>query len=70
MDQLNAIYTSGDYRTLVKDLGMRSSAGGTGVCWDNAMAESFFSARGSRRPDEQARPPKWMTPGPCLRRSG
>ena len=25
-------------------LGMRSSMGRTGVCWDNSMAESFFSA--------------------------
>jgi putative transposase len=33
-----------DYRTLIKKLGMRSSMGRTGVCWDNVMAESFFSA--------------------------
>jgi transposase InsO family protein len=39
-----SVYTSADYRTLIKDLGMRSSMGRTGVCWDNAMAESFFSA--------------------------
>jgi len=39
-----SVYTSGDYRQLIKDLGMRSSMGRTGVCWDNAMAESFFSA--------------------------
>ena len=44
-----SVYTSGDYRTLVKDLGMRSSAGRTGVCWDNAMAESFFSALKNER---------------------
>jgi putative transposase len=28
---------------LVTGLGMRSSMGRTGVCWDNSMAESFFS---------------------------
>lgn len=39
-----SVYTSADYRQLIKDLGMRSSMGRTGVCWDNAMAESFFSA--------------------------
>ena len=39
-----SVYTSGDYRQLIKDLGMRSSMGRTGVCWDNAMAESFFSS--------------------------
>ena len=30
-------------------LGMRSSMGRTGVCWDNAMAESFFSALKNER---------------------
>ena len=44
-----SVYTSGDYRRLVKDLGMRSSTGRTGVCWDNAMAESFFSALKNER---------------------
>ena len=44
-----SVYTSADYRTLVKDLGMRSSMGRTGVCWDNAMAESFFSALKNER---------------------
>lgn len=37
-----SVYASADYRLLVKDLGMRSSMGRTGVCWDNAMAESFL----------------------------
>lgn len=44
-----SVYTSGDYRTLVKDLGLRSSMGRTGVCWDNAMAESFLSALKNKR---------------------
>lgn len=44
-----SVYTSGDYRALIKRLGMRSSMGRTGVCWDNAMAESFFSALKNER---------------------
>jgi putative transposase len=42
-------YTSAAFKTLVTDLGMRSSMGRTGVCWDNAMAESFFSALKNER---------------------
>ena len=38
-----SVYTSDDFRALVTSLGMRSSMGRTGVCWDNSMAESFFS---------------------------
>lgn len=44
-----SVYTSADYRGLIKDLGMCSSMGRTGVCWDNAMAESFFSALKNER---------------------
>jgi putative transposase len=36
-------YLSGDYRQLVADLGMAQSVGRTGVCWDNSVAESFWS---------------------------
>ncbi|MDT2006506.1 DDE-type integrase/transposase/recombinase [Rhodococcus opacus] len=39
-----AQYTSGAFRRLVAGLGIRSSMGRTGVCWDNSMAESFFAA--------------------------
>jgi transposase InsO family protein len=42
-------YTSAAFKTVVTDLGMRSSMGRTGVCWDNAMAESFFSALKNER---------------------
>ena len=35
---------SGDYRQLVVDLDMIQSVGRTGVCWDNAVAESFWSS--------------------------
>lgn len=38
-----SVYTSAGFRALVTGLGMRSSMGRTGVCWDNSMAESFFS---------------------------
>jgi len=44
-----SVYTSKDYRTLVTTLGMRSSMGRTGVCWDNALAESFFAALKNER---------------------
>lgn len=37
-------YLSGDYRQLVIDLGMVQSVGRTGVCWDNSVAESFWSS--------------------------
>ena len=37
-------YMSGEYRKLIKDLGMRQSVGRTGVCWDNAGAESLWSS--------------------------
>ena len=37
-------YLSGEYRQLVADLGMLQSVGRTGVCWDNSVAESFWSS--------------------------
>lgn len=39
-----AQYLSGDYRQLIADLDMVQSVGRTGVCWDNAVAESFWSS--------------------------
>jgi putative transposase len=44
-----SVYTSKEFRDLVTGLGMRSSMGRTGVCWDNAMAESFFAALKNER---------------------
>lgn len=35
-------YTSGDFGNLCDQLGVTQSMGATGVCWDNAAAESFF----------------------------
>ncbi|MEU8143015.1 IS3 family transposase [Nonomuraea sp. NPDC048901] len=37
-------YTSEAFARKLAKMGMRQSVGRTGVCWDNAMAESFFSA--------------------------
>lgn len=37
-------YTSYDFGKKLTRMGMRQSVGRTGVCWDNAMAESFFGA--------------------------
>ncbi|MFE2473034.1 integrase core domain-containing protein [Streptomyces mirabilis] len=37
-------YTSRELRCKLNSLGLRASVGRTGVCWDNAMAESFFGA--------------------------
>lgn len=36
-------YTSDEYAKLAKDLHVRLSVGRTGVCWDNSVAESWFS---------------------------
>ncbi|GIH97981.1 transposase [Planobispora siamensis] len=37
-------YTSQEFGRVLAGLDIRRSVGRTGVCWDNAMAESFFSA--------------------------
>ncbi|GAA2906603.1 IS3 family transposase [Streptosporangium fragile] len=37
-------YTSDEFGRFLTGLDIRRSVGRTGVCWDNAMAESFFSA--------------------------
>ncbi|WP_392961265.1 IS3 family transposase [Streptomyces sp. LN245] len=37
-------YTSRELLCKLSSLGLRASVGRTGVCWDNAMAESFFGA--------------------------
>src|SRR4051812_30489710 len=35
-------YTSAEYSAKLTELGLRHSLGRTGICWDNALAESFF----------------------------
>lgn len=37
-------YTSDEYRRCLSKLKLRQSMGRTGVCWDNAMAETFFAS--------------------------
>ena len=37
-------YMSAGYRDRLAELGMRQSVGRTGVCWDNAVAEAFWSS--------------------------
>jgi transposase InsO family protein len=37
-------YTSGEFAQFCTDKQVRTSVGRTGVCWDNAAAESFFAA--------------------------
>ena len=38
-----AQYISDEFATYCKKIGVRRSMGRTGVCWDNAAAESFFA---------------------------
>ena len=40
----SAQYTSGEFARFCQAHGVRTSVGRTGVCWDNAAAESFFGA--------------------------
>ncbi len=42
-------YMSAEYGETLKRLGLRRSAGRTGICFDNAMAESFFGALKNER---------------------
>ena len=37
-------YTSGTFNRCTTRLGVRQSMGRTGVCWDNAQAETFFAS--------------------------
>ncbi|WP_405590097.1 IS3 family transposase [Streptomyces sp. NBC_01190] len=42
-------YMSAEFAATLKQFGLRRSSGRTGVCWDNAMAESFFGALKNER---------------------
>jgi transposase InsO family protein len=51
-------YTSAEFRAALTRLNMRPSVGRTGVCWDNAMAESFNAALKNERVHRTAYPTK------------
>jgi putative transposase len=42
-------YTSAKFAATLRRLGLRQSVGRTGICYDNAMAESFFAALKNER---------------------
>jgi putative transposase len=42
-------YTSAQFAKALRDLDIRQSVGRTGICYDNAMAESFFAALKTER---------------------
>jgi transposase InsO family protein len=42
-------YTSAEYVAKLNELGLRHSLGRTGICWDNALAESFFASLKNER---------------------
>jgi transposase InsO family protein len=49
-------YTSAEYTATLNKLGLRHSLGRTGVCWDNAPAESFFATLKNERVHHMAYP--------------
>ena len=49
-------YTSHDFAKTLKRLNLRQSVGRTGICYDNAMAESFFAALKNERVDRTEYP--------------
>lgn len=51
-------YTSAEFRAELKRRNLRPSVGRTGVCWDNAMAESFNAALKNERVHRTAYPTK------------
>lgn len=51
-----AQYTSTQFADLARDCDVTLSVGRTGQCWDNALAESFFSSLKGECLDQQAWP--------------
>jgi transposase InsO family protein len=49
-------YTSAEYVDKLGDLGLRHSLGRTGICWDNALAESFFASLKNERVHQMVYP--------------
>jgi putative transposase len=51
-----AQYTSTEYAAKLDALGLQHSLGRTGVCWDNALAESFFASLKNERVHQMVYP--------------
>jgi putative transposase len=49
-------YTSAEFARTLRGLNIRQSVGRTGICYDNAMAESFFAALKTERVHRTAYP--------------
>jgi transposase InsO family protein len=49
-------YTSAEYAAQLNELGLRQSLGRTGICWDNALAESFFASLKNERVHQMVYP--------------
>ena len=49
-------YTSSEFAGAVSELALRHSVGRTGICYDNALAESFFAALKNERVHRTAYP--------------
>ena len=49
-------YTSAEFAIVAHGLGLRQSVGRTGICYDNALAESFFAALKNERVHRTAYP--------------
>lgn len=58
---------SHEYRRTLKKLGLRSSVGRTGVCWDNALAESFNASLKNELVNRTAFPTKAHTKDAVVR---
>jgi putative transposase len=58
-------YTSAEYAATLKELKIRQSVGRTGICYDNALAESFFAALKPSGCIERSTPPE-NTPAAIL----
>ena len=53
-------YTSAEFASLASECEVTLSAGRTGQCWDNALAESFFASIKGELLDLQAWPTRAM----------
>lgn len=49
-------YTSAEYVAKLAELGLAHSLGRTGICWDNALAESFFASLKNERVHQMVYP--------------